>query len=64
VHCKDHLIQLMPLMGPEIRHAVLGNAGTIISFRVGVEDAPYLQQEFGERFEQFDLTHSETITST
>jgi hypothetical protein len=54
----------MPLMGPEIRHAVLGNAGTIISFRVGVEDAPYLQQEFGERFEQFDLTHSETITST
>ena len=26
---------------PEIRHAVLGNAGSIISFRVGVEDAPY-----------------------
>jgi hypothetical protein len=35
---------------------VLGNAGTIISFRVGAEDAPYLEQEFGERFDQFDLT--------
>jgi len=39
-----------------IRHAVLGNAGTIISFRVGAEDAPYLEQEFQERFDQIDLT--------
>jgi hypothetical protein len=34
----------------------LGNAGTIISFRVGAEDAPYLAQEFQERFDQIDLT--------
>jgi type IV secretory pathway TraG/TraD family ATPase VirD4 len=26
----------------DIRHAVLGNAGTLISFRVGAEDAPLL----------------------
>jgi hypothetical protein len=29
----------MHQLEPEIRHAVLGNAGTIISFRVGAEDA-------------------------
>jgi hypothetical protein len=38
-----------------VRHAVLGNAGSIISFRVGVEDAPYLVREFHQRFAEVDL---------
>jgi hypothetical protein len=38
-----------------VRHAVLGNAGSIVSFRVGVEDAPYLVREFQERFDEIDL---------
>jgi len=33
----------------------LGNAGTIISFRVGAEDAPYIVQEFHEQFRKIDL---------
>jgi hypothetical protein len=40
---------------PEVRHAVLGNAGTIISFRVGAGDSSYIAREFHERFEQTDL---------
>jgi type IV secretory pathway TraG/TraD family ATPase VirD4 len=48
--------QYLHQLEPDIRHAVLGNAGTIISFRVGAEDAPYLEQEFQERFDQIDLT--------
>ena len=32
--------QYMIQLAPDIRHAVLGNAGTIICFRVGAEDAP------------------------
>src|SRR5712671_349417 len=48
--------QYLHQLEPDIRHAVLGNAGTIISFRVGTEDAPYLEQEFQERFDQIDLT--------
>lgn len=40
---------------PEIRHAVLGNAGTLISFRVGAEDAGYISREFDGRFEVGDL---------
>jgi hypothetical protein len=47
--------QYLQQLEPEIRHAVLGNAGTIISFRVGAEDAPYLEQEFQGRFDRIDL---------
>lgn len=35
---------------PEIRDAVFGNVGTIISFRVGQADASILEREFGGRF--------------
>lgn len=40
---------------PEIRHAVLGNTGTLMSFRVGPEDAGLLAQEFQPRFGVEDL---------
>jgi hypothetical protein len=48
--------QYLHQLEPDIRHAVLGNAGTIISFRVGAEDAPYLEQEFQNRFDRLDVT--------
>ena len=47
--------QYLHQLEPDIRHAVLGNAGTTISFRVGGEDAPYLVREFVEELEQIDL---------
>lgn len=47
----QHLQQLEP----EIRHAVLGNAGTLISFRTGAEDAPFLSREFQPVFGVEDL---------
>jgi type IV secretory pathway TraG/TraD family ATPase VirD4 len=47
--------QYLHQLDPDIRHAVLGNAATVIAFRVGAEDAPYLVREFVERFEQIDL---------
>jgi type IV secretory pathway TraG/TraD family ATPase VirD4 len=47
--------QYMHQLDPDIRHAVLGNAGTIISFRVGAEDAPYIVREFIGRFGETDL---------
>src|SRR6266446_6205774 len=40
---------------PEVRHAVPGNAGTLISFRVGAEDAAYLAHEFEPVFAAQDL---------
>jgi hypothetical protein len=47
--------QYMHQLEPDIRHAVLGNAGTIISFRVGPEDAAILAKEFQPTFGVQDL---------
>jgi type IV secretory pathway TraG/TraD family ATPase VirD4 len=51
--------QYLAQLEPDVRHAVLGNTGTIISFRVGGEDAPYLAREFQARFEELDLMQLE-----
>jgi hypothetical protein len=47
--------QYMHQLEPDVRHAVLGNAGTLISFRVGAEDAPYIARELVGRFDEVDL---------
>jgi len=47
--------QYMHQLEADIRHAVLGNAATIISFRVGPEDATILADEFQPTFEVLDL---------
>jgi len=51
VLANQHLHQLEA----DIRSAVLGNAGTLVSFRVGAEDAPYLAREFQPTFGVEDL---------
>lgn len=51
--------QYLHQLEPEIRHAVLGNAGTLISFRLGAEDAGYISREFDGRFEIGDLLNLE-----
>lgn len=51
VLANQHLHQLEP----EIRSSVLGNAGTLITFRVGPEDAHLLSKEFGPYFTESDL---------
>jgi len=40
-----------------IRKAIFGNVGTIISFRVGAEDAEYLAREFHPAFNEEDLVN-------
>lgn len=47
----QHLYQLEP----DVRHAVLGNTGTLISFRLGPEDARIIAREFEPVFEPLDL---------
>jgi type IV secretory pathway TraG/TraD family ATPase VirD4 len=47
--------QYLHQLDPDIQHAVLGNAGTIISFRVGPEDAVILAREFAPIFGVIDL---------
>jgi hypothetical protein len=43
----------------EVKNAVFGNVGTILSFRVGVTDANYLAHEFTPTFGEDDLLNIE-----
>ncbi len=47
--------QYVAQMLEPVRDAVVGNVGTIISFRVGAPDADFLQKEFEPIFEANDL---------
>ncbi len=49
--------QYITQMPEEVRDAVFGNAGTIISFRIGGSDADYLVKEYEPVFEQNDLVN-------
>jgi hypothetical protein len=47
--------QHMHQLEPDIRHAVLGNAATLITFRVGPDDASVLAKELLPKFDAQDL---------
>jgi hypothetical protein len=47
--------QYISQMSQPVRDAVFGNVGTIISFRVSPDDAPFLQKYFEPQFEATDL---------
>lgn len=46
-----------------VRDAVLGNAGTIVTFRIGVEDAEVLAKEYAPVFSAYDLINVEQYTA-
>ncbi len=47
--------QYLSQLEPEVRDAVLANAGTLISFRLGAPDAGLIAQELAPDFEPVDL---------
>jgi hypothetical protein len=49
--------QYIEQLDEKIRAAIFGNVGTIISFRVGAEDAKYLAREFYPVFTETDLVN-------
>ncbi len=49
--------QFIGQMEEEVKNAVFGNVGTVVSFRVGVTDANYLQHEFSPTFNEVDLVN-------
>lgn len=61
----QYLAQLQGMAGvsgagsSDLRDAVFGNAGTVVTFRCGVEDAEFLAKEFSPTFNQFDLVNIE-----
>lgn len=51
--------QFIGQMDEEVKNAVFGNVGTLVSFRVGVTDASYLQREYQPIFSESDLINVE-----
>jgi len=49
--------QYITQMDETVRDAVFGNVGTLISFRVGAEDAEFLEKEFAPDFTVEDLVN-------
>ncbi|MCD8507088.1 type IV secretion system DNA-binding domain-containing protein [Candidatus Woesebacteria bacterium] len=51
--------QFISQIQEDVKNAVFGNVGTMVSFRVGVPDANFLQNEFTPTFNETDLTNIE-----
>jgi hypothetical protein len=49
--------QYIQQLDEDMRAAIFGNAGTIISFRIGAKDAAYMSREFHPDFAESDLTN-------
>jgi len=47
----------------DVKNAIFGNVGTIISFRIGVTDANYLQHYFQPTFNENDLINVESYNA-
>lgn len=59
----QYMGQLIDKGETKIRDAVLGNVGTMASFRIGPEDAEMLQKEFAPVFGAYDLMNVEQHTA-
>lgn len=53
--CLTMAHQYIAQLTDEVREAVFGNVGTIISYRVGSPDAKYMETEFAPRFMPEDI---------
>jgi len=50
--------QFIKQLSEDIKNAVFGNVGSILSFRVGSEDSTYLHTHFKDSFNQSDLVNA------
>src|SRR3989344_3207501 len=53
----EHERKDFTLMEEEVRDAVFGNIGTLVTFRVGAEDAEFLEKEFAPDFTANDIVN-------
>mgnify|MGYP001577277642 FL=1 len=53
----QYIAQLGVGIEAKVKDAVFGNVGTIVSFRVGAEDAEFLEKEFSPEFLQGDFVN-------
>lgn len=59
----QYIGQLVKKQDTAIKDAVFGNVGTIASFKIGSDDAEFLEKEFSPVFNQYDLVNVEKYTA-
>lgn len=55
--------QFIQQLDEPIREAVFGNVGTVISYRIGVEDAEFMEKQFEPVFSDYDLINLEKFSA-
>ncbi|MBI1833219.1 MAG: type IV secretory system conjugative DNA transfer family protein [Candidatus Andersenbacteria bacterium] len=55
--------QFVKQLDDKIKEAVFGNVGTIASYRIGVDDAEYLAEQFKPVFAEYDLLNLKRFTA-
>ncbi len=63
VVAHQYIGQLSKKGDTTIKDAVFGNVGTLLSFKIGSEDAEFLKKEFAPVFNEFDLINVEKFTA-
>ncbi len=53
----QYIAQLVTTDSTRVRDAVFGNVGTLVTFRVGADDAEFLAKEFTPTFDETDLVN-------
>ena len=56
--------QFIQQLDDTIRDAVFGNVGTIVSYRIGVDDAEFMAKQFDPVFSEYDLTKLDRFTAS
>jgi len=59
----QYMGQLIRGNDTKVRDAVLGNVGTMVAFRIGVDDAEILEKQFAPTFSAFDLVNQQRFTA-
>jgi len=54
--------QYIPQLEDNIKNAVLGNVGSMAAFRIGAEDAEFMEKQFEPEFSRFDLVNLDNFT--
>ncbi|HOZ36381.1 MAG TPA: type IV secretion system DNA-binding domain-containing protein [bacterium] len=63
IMAHQYISQLVNGQDTRIRDAVFGNAGTMISFRIGVEDAETMAKQFAPVFGEYDVMNVEKYSA-
>ncbi len=63
IMAHQYIGQLSDKGDTTIKDAIFGNVGTMITLRIGPDDAEFLEKEFGPTFNQNDLLNVEKFTT-